>query len=272
MMPPKNIGPSTLFQKLMEMPTPSEVIDFPRKGVNEKVRINMLPMSKHNAVRIQGQEWLSRAVSQQAINGTATTQVLGDRVAAETVCLTITEVDPIPGSEATGRVKYRQVFARPDDVLDCLTADEIAAFFTAYNMLQVKYGPTEANVTEEGATAWVKRLAEGASNFPLSLLVLEDLRQLTYYLATRLYTLSATIDFLSSNLPPTLIASLRKWNIGTGFFTLRAADSSIVESLDVDVDSLPEIEPEADTEPITSKDPILMSDAIRIAKQMKDNV
>lgn len=272
MLPPKDVTPSALFLKLKATPAPSEVVDFPRRGVSDKVRVMVLPMPRHDEARLRGEEWLQRQnVSPEAKRGEAAKQVLGDRIARELIAMAVQEVEPIEGSEATGAPRYRRIFANADDV-GILTADEINALFTAYVMTQSKYGPHEGNVTTDAeVTAWIKRLAEGASQFPLSLLSSQDLAELSFGLAKRAYTLSAIVDSQLSTLPPTLASHLQKWAIGTGSFTWRACDSGTREAMGLPAEpDAAEAEPAPATyEQLIPDTPITMSDAIRIAEQMK---
>lgn len=232
MRPPDSVQPSELFLKLQEAPAPSEVFDFPRKGIADKIRVYVLTMEQHHQARLMGQEWLAgQKVSKEAKDGYAAQAALSDRISQEVIAMSVHADVAIQGSESTGTVRYRRIFANANDV-GKLTPDEIRALFAAYVLVQHKYGPHLGDMSAADLTAWMQRLAEGASANPLAQLDSQDLAELTLTLAKRAYTLSATVACLRSSLPPTLASALESLGIGITSFGLPHVDIAIRSELE----------------------------------------
>lgn len=235
MKPPSGVSPSALFLKLCEVPSPSEVVDFPRvmpDGTREQIRIRVLPMSDHNRARLAAQQWLaSQKMSVDDMRGPAAQEVLGDRIAQELLATACVSVEPIDGSEQTGKPCYVRLFRSADDLAQ-FSADELAALFWSYSLIQEKYGPSPSTMTDDDVTEWIKVLVEGASELPLSSFTWRRLVELSMSLARRAYTLSAILEPLCSTLPDSLASNLTTWGIGTTSFTLPHADASIVTTSD----------------------------------------
>jgi len=225
--PPNDVEPSELWRRLNETPKPSEVIDFPRKDANGKplsrVRIQVLSMMEHDEARIKAHQWLKdKHISPEEFGGPTIREVYGDAVARELLAMACVAEEPVKGTEDNPR--YARLFRSGKD-MEALTADELTVLFTAYEMAQRKFGPFEGNLnSEQEISDWVKRLAEGASSFPLAQLSWHRLVELTTSLARRAYCLSACLDSQCSNLPDTMKSALEPWDIGTGYYgLLRAA-------------------------------------------------
>ena len=223
--PPNDVPATDLFLKLSSPIRPSEVVDFPRRDPVTRlpigrVRIQVLNLSEYDEARIKAQYWLveKKRVSKDQLEGQAVKEVLGDRIAKELISMACLSVDPIQGTEETGYPRYLRHFRSADEV-DVLMADELEALWMTHRMIQQKYGPYEGNIeTAEQASAWMKRLVEGASALPLGQLGWHQLVELTTLLAERAYSLSAILGTLSSSLPNTLAARLTSWDIGTYSF------------------------------------------------------
>lgn len=241
MQPPSDVPASELWLKLCESPRPSEVIDFPRKDAMGrplgKLRIQVLNMEDHDEARIRARFALKdRKLTDDDLNDLTIKEVYADRVARELLAIACTAVEPIKGSD-----KHGKVFPGADDIGKKLTADEINTLFTAYLMVQNKYGPYEGNI--QGAdelNAWIKRLAEGGSAFPLAQRSWHQLVGLTMSLAERAYLLSEVLESQFSNLPNTLQSDLASLGIGTGLFgqplassTQTGGETSVDEWLDL---------------------------------------
>jgi hypothetical protein len=94
-----------------------------------------------------------------------------------------------------------------------LGADEVAILFALWNQVQTKFGPYERNIrTPEEIDAWIKRLAEGGSEFPLLSLASPALVELTQSLAVRTFTLYQLLASQWESLPPTLKSSLENFS------------------------------------------------------------
>jgi len=226
--PPNDVEASELWLRLNEVPKPSEVIDFPRRDLKGasigKMRIQVLTMAEHDEARIKAHAWLkSKGAAPGDFGGEALKEVLGDAVARELLALACVSEDPIKGSEERNQPRYARIFKSGAD-LQKLTADELMTVFTAWEMTQHKFGPFEGSIeSQEEVTAWIKRLVEGASAYPLVRRNWHQLAELVRFLSERSYCLSAILDSQFSTLPHTLASDLAKWDIGTGSFGKRHA-------------------------------------------------
>ncbi len=209
--PDKSIPASELFLKLMETPRPTELVDYPRKDENGnpvgKLRIQVLTQEEHDRARIAAHRSMrEQGLDNEDLKGNAVQEVLGDTVARELLAMAcLTENGPDDGN---GRPMYGRIFQDAKD-LKKIRSDEIAVLFQSYMATQAKYGPYESIVGDEAElNAWVKRLVEGGSGFPLLRLPLPALLELTSLLAQKIYTASKAVDSLWSSLPDTLKSSL----------------------------------------------------------------
>lgn len=266
--PPKDIPASELFIRLCEIPRPSEVVDFPRKDPDTgkpvgRIRIQVLTMMQHDEARIKAFRKLRKEqdLTPQDLESSLLKEVYGDRVAREILAMCCLREEPIQGTAEAGRPMYARVFPKTDD-LDGLSADELTVLFSCYEITQHRYGPHSGSVaTDEEVTAWIERLAEGASAYPLAGQSWHQLADLCISLAARAYGLSAHLGSLSESLPATLDALPASWGIGTGSFGKRAA-----ESIDPGADGSAE-QPKVDDLP---EEPITTEQAAKIARTLFD--
>lgn len=209
--PPEDVEASELFLKLCEA-RPSEVIDFPRKdragNPVGKVRIQVLTMDDHNRARMVAQEILKRSAKDYGIpnlekadmDSPAVREVLGDLVAHELLCMACRVEDPTDPLVETPT--YGRVFRTADDLRKRVTADETLVLFNAYMLVQHKYGPFELTLNDDDdLEAWVKRLEEGGSAFPLLALSLPQLAELTLSQAQRISSLCRILESQWETLP-----------------------------------------------------------------------
>lgn len=213
---------SELWLKLNE-PRPSEVIDFPRKDRKGnpigKIRIQVLRMEDHNRARILATKALREAVkdfglselTKDEMESDAVREVLGDLIAHELLCLAcLTDKEQVEGGDEFGNPIYGRVFATPKHIRQTLTADETLVLFNAYRMVQYKYGPFEKTINDDSdVEAWITRLKEGGSEFPLLALPLPQLAELAYCLSEKISLLSQILASQQSSLPDTLVSSLK---------------------------------------------------------------
>lgn len=221
--PPTDIAPEDLFRILSTPPRPSEVVDFPRHDRKTglpvaKIRISVLDLDQHDQARIDADLWLKSRLSKELADGRGVAEVLNDRVAREILSQACLSVNPI-GGEGSENPSYARIFPRADD-LGRLLPDELETLWMTQRMIQTRYGPFERSFeSDEEITAWMRRLVEGASKLPLGQAGWHLLVALNMSLAERAYTLSAILNSgQCSNLPPTLVARLTAWGIGTGSF------------------------------------------------------
>ena len=214
--PPADVAPSALFQKLIEMPRPSEVVDFPRNDERGKpiaqIRIQTLESTEHDKAREQAHAKLKgRGISNEDMAAPALREVLGDAIAKELIAMSCLTANNQSGDD--NAPYYGREFRNGEDV-GRLRADEILVLFNTYHLVQHKYGPIERNLSEADIDAWIVRLQEGAAEFPLLNLALPQLVLLAQSLAQRHYTLCSIMASQLSSLPPTLAALLEPFLTG----------------------------------------------------------
>jgi hypothetical protein len=225
MKPPEDVSPSALFLKLCE-PEPSEEVDYPRYNAAGqavgKLRVRVLAQEHHDSARINAEkELLARGIPRESLTNPATREVLGDTIARHVLAKACMTAEALSEDE-NGAPIYGMVFHGAKDLAK-IRSHELATLFAMYEMVQDKYGPYEGNVhSDEDVTAWIKRLVEGASAFPLSRVPLPQLARLASLLAVRAYSLSATLESQWESLPDTLRSSLETFGLGTGSFGVHA--------------------------------------------------
>jgi hypothetical protein len=194
------------------------VIDFPRRDpatgkAVDQIRMQILDSSDHDRARLDATLSLKkRGLSDAELSTPAIKEVMGDAVAKELIAMSCRTVR---GAGDPENPNYARVFRNAQDV-DKLRADEILVLFNAYMLVQAKYGPFEQNLSETDVDAWIERLEEGASEFPLLELALPQLVTLAFSLAQRLSTLSRVLGSQLESLPTTLAADLGKYVLDTG--------------------------------------------------------
>lgn len=230
MKPPEDIESSELWLKLCEA-LPGEVVDFPRKDKQGrpigKVRIQVLTMEDHNRARILATKSLPATVKAMGLgeldknemDTDAIREVLGDLIAHELLCMACHSDKETGITDDDGNPVYAKLFPRPEVIRKKLTADETLVLFNAYRMVQWKYGPFEKSITDDSdIEAWIQRLKEGGSAFPLVHLPLPQLAELTYSLSEKISLLCQILESQRSTLPDTLVSSLRDCFMGTLLF------------------------------------------------------
>lgn len=214
--PPTDIPASELFRKLIEMPRPSEVVDFPRNDSAGKpiaqIRIQTLTSDEHDKAREEAHKKLkARGVSNDDMSAPAIREVLGDAIAKELIAMA--SLTAKSQSSDPEHPIYAREFRNGADV-GRLGADEILVLFNTYHLVQHKYGPIERNLSEADIDAWIVRLQEGAAEFPLLNLALPQLVLLAQSLAQRHYALCSIMASQLKSLPDTLAALLEPFLTG----------------------------------------------------------
>jgi len=83
----------------------------------------------------------------------------------------------------------RKLFDAPGQLRKLLTADECAALFQAYQLVQGKYGPLWSQLSDEQIEEWIDRIVKGADLHPLSQLEPVALAMLVVGMAYRIRAL-----------------------------------------------------------------------------------
>jgi hypothetical protein len=234
--PPADVEPSELWLKLCE-PRPSEVIDFPRRDAYGnfigKIRIQVLTMEDHNKARLLATGALKKHVKEfgmdqlnrDDMDNEAVREVLGDLIAHELLALACFHEKSF--NEDEENPMYARFFKSPEDIRKKLTADETLVLFNAYRLTQHKWGPFERGMADDtDVEAWIKRLEEGGSVFPLLALPLPQLAELTFSMSARICTLCDILASQFESLPPTLKSSLTDCFTDIGWFGKRHAEST----------------------------------------------
>jgi hypothetical protein len=226
--PPPDVPPDELWLKLSE-PAPFEVFDFPRKGPDGKplgrVRIHVLRQEDHIAAKVSAHAAIQKDAARRDIEkltrddleSPGLQSAIADQIAVELLATALHSTKPMAGSEHSERPSYPRLFYGSEDIRKKLSADEIAVLFSAYLMTQAKYGPFEANLEREDVEAWVRRLEEGGSSFPLVHLPWPQLAELAFLLAGRIYSLSRILASRRESLPSTLVSELEPYCMATCF-------------------------------------------------------
>ncbi len=241
--PSTEISAADLFLKMMEA-RPSDIIDFPRRGADgnyvARVRIQVLRGEDHDRARMAGQAALKRKIasfgiaplSDKDMESPAIQECLGDAIAHELLAMAVRSVEPVSPETETAAPVYGPIFTSGALIPQALTADEIAALYNAYLMVQHKYGPFERTIDGDAdVDAWVNRLEEGAARYPLAVLPLPQLAELTCSLAERISTLSRILASQWESLPDSSRSLLHPFCMGIGSFGEQRASATLSTSL-----------------------------------------
>ena len=248
--PAKEIKPSELFLKLTEAPFPSESdLDFPRRGPDGeslfKFRIRVLAQSDHDRARMAAHDSISkRGYTPEQMQSQAIREVIGDAVAKELLAMACLENDSHI-SDPNGNPKYARIFASAKD-LGQLAADEISVLFNMYLLVQRKYGPLE---TSADVDAWVKRLVEGGSGFPLLQLDSQTLASVTFTSMVKMHSLFTFLESQWETLPAQCQSGLTRYRLGTGYWSSPADEY-------------------ASTHQAKLAEPITLEDAVRLTEKI----
>lgn len=272
MLPPEDVSPSELWQKLQETPKPSEVVDFPRRDAEGKpvgkLRIQVLNMAQHDEARLKAHKWLreTKHISNDDIRGPTIQEVYGDAVARHILAMACVNVKPIKGTEDTPNPRYTRTFPDGPADLEKLTGDEVTVLFTSWQMVQTKYGPYEGNIdSAEELNAWIVRLGEGADAFPLAAQSWPQLVELTMLLAERACLVSGILESQFSTLPDTLKSRLKSLGMGTGYFGKQQSENAETGRTAVPPPTEIEIERAMG---ILPNEPINAQDAAKLAEKL----
>lgn len=222
MRPPDDVEPGELWRRLEAEEPPTEVVDFPRKGRDGKpkgrVRLKVLRQEDHGLCAMEARKRLREMplFDEKDIAADAMLQIEAGLRACEVLARACMVEKP---TVVKGTELYGQAFPSPDWIWKNLTADEINTLMHHYNQVQHKFGPLETLIaTPEDLDAWVKRLAEAKSTYPLGLLGSLQSEDLTLSLAQRLWSMCQLLDSQWSSLPDTLKSALETLSFATGYY------------------------------------------------------
>jgi hypothetical protein len=236
--PPSDVPANELFLRLLDRPRPGEEVPFPGldlPGARGKLRIQVLHSHQHtrarliaqNAVKKQAARYGLPPLTELDMQGAAVKGAVSDLAACEVLAMACTGINPISGSDTeSANVRYPVIFADGEAVSKTLSADEVAYLFAAYTIVQNKFGPNEAICLPEDVNAWVRRLVEGAEDYPFLRLSSPQWAELLTALASKLYTLNGILESQWESLPESLRSELQTYLLGTGSAGEPASHSS----------------------------------------------
>jgi hypothetical protein len=164
----QQLNPTDLFRKLMEMPRPSTQVDFPRKGADGKpigqCALVILSESELNEVRSAADRVAKKMLADPQRDGE---QNLG----YQDIYRNASVVELLWRACRSSREELHiPAFLSPLLMRKHFTTDELAVLMDAYLQFKVEAGPIISEMDEGEMDAMLKRLKEGASRLPLSLL------------------------------------------------------------------------------------------------------
>lgn len=163
MMPPTDMPAGDLFVALQEMPRPSRVYDFPRKGADGKTigqfRIWVLTQNEQLQAGIAAERLVRSAfdVAKREEAGAGYQNAYENAAAVELLFRACRKIDDVA----------QPLFPSPKDIRAALTVDEVAVLMNSYLETTATLGPILANLSAEDTEAWIDRLVEGGSASPL---------------------------------------------------------------------------------------------------------
>ena len=189
------------WAKLIALPRPSKVVDFPRKnedGSAVELAIWVLSQDEQMACS-SAADALAKKLLKDAVKNDERSRGYDDiyqnAAAVEILFRVCRQKEDLA----------KPFFPAPDAIRKHLTTDEIALLFTHYLSVQVELGPIVADMTSDEVDAIVKRLVESGSRFPLDGLSPEALKTLVLSMASRLSTFLTGISLLGT--PPEVITA-----------------------------------------------------------------
>lgn len=200
--------PTELALALAKPLAVSEPFDFPRQGINTKIRVQLVHERVHEAARMDAERKLAakHGVKSEDRNSPVYREVCGDGAAREVLAAAVVYADPV-GENPT---RYPRVFHSAEQVGELLTSDEVVTLFAAYSLHQYRYGPFAREVgDEQNVERWVRRLEEAGDDLPLLSLPSPQLVELT---SSTLVAMSGLFRKLASqweSLPSTLRSDLQ---------------------------------------------------------------
>lgn len=194
--PPDDIAPSELWAALMQLPRPSKDVDFPGKdpGGNPigKLKMVVLTQAEH-MVCIAAADKVAKELIKEAKKDEPT-------LAFDNLFHNAASVEVLARACRDFNDVERPAFPSPKQIRTKFTADQIGQLTRQYLQTQAELGPIVAWMTREEEDAWVAKLAEGGSVFPISFLSVEAQDRLLLSLACRLQKFLTAMSSAGSQL------------------------------------------------------------------------
>lgn len=162
--PPADVPAKQLWQKLQELPRPvSDPIDFPRKdfagNTIGKLRIWILDQDEKTEAVSDAEKHVRKRLKDAKATDLGYEEAYANEVVAQMLWRACRDVDDV----------NRAAWPTPD-LLRKITTEECAVLFEHYMTTQRTLGPIVAEMSEGDFEAWVTKLAEGGTQYPLNLL------------------------------------------------------------------------------------------------------
>lgn len=187
-MPPKDISAPELWVELTKMPRAHVVVDFPRPlpdGRIPEVAIVVLTQEEGMRVNMSTEKFVRKFFGDSGaqipkfdeMNSSYST-LYENRASCELLFLCCKRVDDLS----------KPFFPTVEAISRALTTDEIGVMMKHYVMTQSKLGPITSKMSQEEYDAWIDKLAEGGSAFPLNSLSLGAMIELIMYMALQIFS------------------------------------------------------------------------------------
>lgn len=200
--PPSDVAPSELMRRLMATQPPSEILPFPRKGDDGQpvfeYRLRVLTQQEIDSCCANAEQYTRKLLQGQLkitdaevkhVRAEAWAEIYNNARLVELIFEACRDKDD----------PSRHLFTAPGLIRKLLTADEQAAIYHAYELVQAKYGPLWSQLSDAQIEEWIDRVVKGADLHPLSQLGPVALAMLVISMAFRLR--ASTTDGGSSGLP-----------------------------------------------------------------------
>lgn len=179
---PPEMEMGELFRQLTQLPRPSKVVPFPRKDPITKewiggVAIWPLTQSELMSARAAADAYAKKLLKDQQKTGE-------DNRGYEDIYKDAATVEVLCRACRNPKNLKEPAFPSPKLARETLLADEWTVLSRAYLQIQRELGPIVDFMTAEEMNAWLVRLREEGSRFPLALLASEQLEDLVMHSAS----------------------------------------------------------------------------------------
>jgi hypothetical protein len=153
--PPKDMAPGELWTKLQEMPRPSVVVDFPRKGPDGepvgRVAMQVLSQEEQMICAAAAERFTKEKLREGQKGEFGYETLYGNELVVQVLSRACRQEDDVTRAAFPSSTLMRQRF----------TADELGILFEQYLSVQLRLGPIVSKLQEHELDAWVDMLVEG---------------------------------------------------------------------------------------------------------------
>ena len=179
------LPPNQLWAEIMAVPRPHRLVDFPRQNPVTKA-----PFGQVAILVLTQEEQMAASASAERF----TRQLLKESPKQDDAKR---GYDDIYSNAAATEILFRACkrkedlvspfFPSAESIRRVMSLDEVSILMNHYFTAQVEMGPIVSQISTEEIEAWIKRLGEGGSSFPLDFLSLDALKSLALSLACLLH-------------------------------------------------------------------------------------